>query len=104
MRKTILAAAIAVLVALPAAAQQHRYGHHGHHHHGPNPWGVAGAVVGSMALGAIIGQALAPPPPQPMFHAPLPPIVVYPQGPSRCWQGYVGDDAWGRPMFGTACQ
>ncbi len=48
-----------------------------HYHHGPG-WGVAGAAVGGVLLGAAIGSALAPP----VYAAPAPRVVyAYPPPP-----------------------
>jgi hypothetical protein len=64
-----------------------RGGHYGwggprHYHHGPG-WGVAGAAVGGVLLGAAIGSALAPP----VYVAP-PPRVVYAYPPPPPPRGY----------------
>jgi hypothetical protein len=52
---------------------------------------VVGGILGGFALGAIVGSALAGPPPPPVYVAPAPPVVV--AGP-RCWREPRGPSYW----------
>jgi hypothetical protein len=90
MRKGLLVVlCVGVLFMTFAPTVSHawvRGGHYGwgprYYHHGPG-WGVAGAAVGGVLLGAAIGSALAPP----VYVAP-PPRVVYSYPPPPPPRGY----------------
>ena len=76
----MLALALVATVTVPALS--YADGHGGHHYNG---WGYAGAAVGGLLLGTMIGSALAPPvyyaPPPPVYYAPPPPpprVYYYP--------------------------
>jgi hypothetical protein len=89
---------MAVMAAAPAQAQ---------HYHGypSNSW--VGPAIGGLALGAIIGGAIAQqqaaPPPvyyygPGAYHAPPPPMVV------QCHTVVAGYDAWRRPILQEICR
>lgn len=94
-RLAIAAVMIGGLGAAPALA----HGYYYHNGHG-NDW--LGPAIGGLALGAIIGGAIAqsqqPPPPPVYYHAPPPPVVhhyhYYGQRPHcveyRRWDPYRG--------------
>lgn len=113
MSKLFAITCIAALLGMPemAHAQHHRGGHHHHHHHhhGGGHW--VGPAVGGLALGAIIGGALAAPrvyhAPPPAYYAPPPAYYAPPAylAPAvHCRRLYMGYDAWGRQMVQEVCQ
>lgn len=97
----MLAALVAggLAVAGPAQAQYYQY-------QPADPWAVLGGVAAGAIIGGIILEATRPPPPPVVIYQPPPPPPFYllqPQ-PQRCGAVYLGDDAWGRPMFGNWCR
>lgn len=100
----MLAFAILFVTLLPAMSYARGPGHHHgwgprHHYRGPGPgygWGIAGAAVGGLVLGTIIGSTMSgpayveprrvyvappPPPPPPRVYYYYPPpkrVYVYP--------------------------
>jgi len=93
MKKTIvitLLFAVLFVSILPAVSDARGLGYYGgrgyYHGYRGNGWGIAGAVVGGLALGAVIGNAIAapvyvaPPPPR-AYYYPAPPAYYYPPPP-----------------------
>jgi hypothetical protein len=91
-------------LALLAATNTVMAGDHGHwnqgyrhEHHGSNGWGIAGAVIGGLALGAVIAQPYYAPPPPPVYYRP------YYQYQPYCY--YVREyDMWGNMYMRQVCQ
>ena len=94
MKKIVIAISLIVLVfMLIAPATSHAWGRGGYYgHRGGYGWGIAGAAVGGLLLGSMIGNALAPPvyyaPPPPAYYAPPPPRAYY-YYPSPAPRAYV---------------
>ena len=100
MRKTLTAAALAVLVC-GAAQAQHRGGYGGGYapayHGGHHGDGWVAPVIGGMIAGAVIGNMLSPPP---VVYAQPP--VVYSQ--PACNVVVVGYDYYRNPIYQQVCQ
>jgi hypothetical protein len=91
MKKTIVILSLcAIIFATLGPTVSYARGYYGHR--GGYGWGIAGAVVGGLALGAIVASALtppAPPPPVAYYYAPPPrPYYYYPPPPPRPYYGY----------------
>lgn len=99
-----LALGASVLCADPAQAQYYPQAR-GHYQPPPayNPWAAfGGAVLGGIVGGAIIGSLS-----QPQVIAPYPsppPYYVYPQQAPTCGAVFLGEDQFGRPIFGNYCR
>jgi hypothetical protein len=76
MKKKVLIVAISVLllslICVPFSYAGHSHGY-GHGYHGGDGYYVAGALVGGLLLGTVIGSAVN----QPRYVAPAP-VYVYP--------------------------
>ena len=93
MKRFILAVAVLASLAGTAQAQGYHggYGYRGGYY-GGNGWGVAGAVVGGMVIGAAINQAT-----QPVYVQQQP---VYVQQPQVIYQQ---QPVYSNPSYGVSC-
>jgi hypothetical protein len=95
MKKIILTLALLAATNTVVAHDHGRWNRR--EHHGSNGWGIAGAVIGGLALGAVIAQPYYAPPPPPVYYRP------YYQYQPYCY--YVREyDMWGAVYFRQVCR
>lgn len=102
--KKFLAAVLISATIMPSAAFADWNNHHRHHnvyrhHNGGGNGDVAGALIGGLIIGGMLG-AIAN---QPTYYQ-QPQLYYDPYYQPVCNRYFAGRDIYGRPVFQTVCQ